>query len=169
MVGMEHTQGEWHWESLSATGPSFPFPYGTRALIEEIAHVQKMQRLFRAFSAGHIHRFNRPEIILFCIPFVYHDCFIETAEQRVILMDRVRLFNNVKWKEEALAEAHRSGNFDLWFKQFKYYAGEVFNTLIRTILELQDLTEKLKPETRELAAQCESFDELHRRMLNAGV
>ena len=172
MVGMEPMEPEWHWERISATGLTFPFLYGTRSLIEEIAVVQKMQRYCLSFALGHrLYAGSPHSIVIFTVPFGYEDCFIDSNEERVILLDRLRTYKNIKWKDESLTyacNANRSYN-DEKFKQFRYYAGEIFNTLVRNILELHALTETLKPETRVLAGQCTSFEELHRCMLNAGV
>jgi hypothetical protein len=55
------------------------------------------------------------------------------------------------------------------FFELKSHADDIFKKCMENLLLLQALTEELKPETRELAQHCTSFEQLDRCMLDAGA
>lgn len=167
---MSCTEQEWPVKVLSATGTPYPWPYGTRALISERELVQHMHNLSESFKYGYRLNHYVNDDRIFTVPLSFEDCFIDSHDQRVILMDRVRTFYNFNWKRDAVAQNKNVAKFaQEQILQFKRYADDIFKKLMENLMLLQALTEELKPETRAVTQQCTSFEQLHRCMLDAGV
>lgn len=165
---MSCTEQEWPVKVLSATGTPYPWPYGTRALISERELVQHMHNLSESFKYGYRLNHYVNDDRIFTVPLSFEDCFIDSHDQRVILMDRVRTFYNFNWKRDAVAHAVKTRHQNLLLS-FKQQADDIFKKLMENLMLLQALTEELNPQTRAVARQCTSFEQLHRCMLDAGV
>jgi len=175
---MSSTEPEWPVQTLSATGTPYPWPYGARMLISERELVAHMHNLSGTFKAGHILNQYVGDHRIFTVPFAFDDAFIDSSDQRVILMDRVRTFYNFNWKRDIMTyitcnNAKGCNTMDFGpgslFFTLKRHADDIFKKFMGNLLLLQALTEELKPETRAMAQHCTSFEQLDRCILDAGV
>jgi len=166
----------WTVQELSAEGPTYNWPYGTRALIAERKRVQEIECLRGAFVYGHFVNHTDPNIFKF--PMSYEEAFVGSDTERIALMDRLRTYYNFNWKRDATACAQpRPGcgmlglaglqQFEDKLRSMKREADQLFAKRIEDVLLLQGLTEELMPETRELIKRCTDFQQLLRCMLDA--
>ena len=137
----------WPAKLLSSEYPAYTWPYGARALLAEREKVQKVLGLSRQMN----------ETTLFHVPLTFHEGFVRNDTERITLTDRVRRYHNFNWKRDMSAN-------------YGDYGGAVdacYTRLIDALLEMQALTEELKPETLVLVSNCLGGDELQQAMLNA--
>jgi hypothetical protein len=142
--------------------PEYPWPYGARALIAEREKVAKVLELTMLMNHGWRYGGNFENI--FKVPLSFQEGFVRNDTERITLIDRVRMYHNFNWKRDVCAHAHPQVNSADGgiTKSEKHY-----NKLIDNLIEMQALTEELKPETLALVATCTSAHELHQAMLNA--
>jgi hypothetical protein len=94
---MSATDGAvWTVQELSAEGPGFTWPHGTRELIAERKRVQEMQVLQRQIAHGAF--YNRTDPGIFKCPLSYEEAFVGSDTARIGLMDRLRMHYNSEWK-----------------------------------------------------------------------
>ena len=154
------TSDDWPVKPMSTEYVQFPWPYGARELMTERAKVQKVlqfsgQMNYGWFPGGHYEP-------VFKFPMSFHEGFVRSDAQRITLMDRVRTHYNFNWKRDVSQSPHARTPSEGSTPYDRQYA-----KLIDILLELQALTEELKPETLALIASCTSAQELQQAMLNA--
>jgi len=142
--------------------PEYSWPYGARALIAEREKVAKVLQLTMQMNHGWHYGGNYEPI--FKVPLSFQEGFVRNDTERITLIDRVRTYHNFNWKRDVCTHAHPQVNSPDGgiTKSEKHYA-----TLINNLIELQALTEELKPETLALVASCTGTHELQQAMLNA--
>ena len=150
----------WTEQMLSVEGPTYNWPYGTRALIVERKRVQQIETLRNVFMHGLGGNDSNPNIFTF--PMSYEEAFVGSDTERIALMDRLRTYYNFNWKRDA-TNKNLQGQSSIG----KMVADDLFNKRIENVLLLQGLTEQLKPETLELVKRCTDFQQLLRCMLDA--
>jgi hypothetical protein len=101
-----------------------------------------------------------PQPVLFQVPLTFHEGFVRNDTERITLTDRVRRYHNFNWKRDMSANPNRRDGGVT--QSDRHYA-----MLIDALLELQALTEELKPETLVLVSNCAGGHELQQAMLNA--
>ena len=150
----------WPVKPMSCDYRVYVFPYGARALMAERGKVQKVLNLSAQmkngwFPGGHYEP-------VFKVPLGFHEGFVRNDSERMTLIDRVRTHYNFNWKRD-FSENPYIRQSDGGITQYdRHYA-----TLIDILIELQAITEELKPETLALIASCASANELQQAMLNA--
>jgi hypothetical protein len=102
------------------------------------------------------------ETTLFHVPLTFHEGFVRNDTERITLTDRVRTYHNFNWKRDMSAKPDMNHGECGVTQSDRHYA-----RLIDALLELQALTEELKPETLVLMSNCAGGHELHQAMLNA--
>lgn len=165
---MTATDGDvWTVQVLSAEGPVYNWPYGTRALIAERKRVLEIESLRHLFEYGKMVNPYTHDCI-FTFPMSFKDSYVHSDVERIALIHRMHTYYNFNWKCDATARA-RLGNGlnEELFRALKREADELLAKRIEDVLLLQGLTEELKPETLELANRCTSFQKLFRCMLDA--
>ena len=152
----------WPVKLMCSDYPGYRWPYGTRALIEERERVGKIIVLTMQMNHGWHYGGNYEPI--FKVPLSFQEGFVRNDTERITLIDRVRTYHNFNWKRDVCAHAHPQVNSadGGTTKSEKHYT-----TLIDNLLELQALTEELKPETLALVATCCTAHYLQQAMLNA--
>jgi len=156
---MSATDGAvWTVQELSAEGPGFTWPHGTRALIAERKRVQEMQVLQRQIAQGAF--YNRTDPGIFKCPLSYEEAFVGSDMARIGLMDRLRMHYNSDWKCDA-----KDVQREFFFR--KREADKLFEKRIEDLMLLQALTGELMPETLELVGRCTDFAQVMRCMLDA--
>jgi hypothetical protein len=151
----------WPVKSMSTDHRAFAWPYGARALMEERVNVQKVF----ALSGGMRNGFclgGTIDNVVFKVPLSFHEGFVRNDAQRITLIDRVRTHHNFNWKREVFARPYINSPDGGTTRAEKQYAA-----LIDMLIELQAVTEELRPETIALVASCASAHELQQTMLNA--
>jgi len=151
------TSDGWSVKRMCSEYPEYPWPYGARELIAERAMVDKVLD----FSAGMRYGWAYgPQPVLFKVPLTFQEGFVRNDAERITLIDRVRTYHNFNWKRDTnpMMNQMESG----MTPSDRHYA-----KLINNLLEMQALTEELKPETLVLVAACASPDQLQQAMLNA--
>jgi hypothetical protein len=141
--------------------PNYPWPYGARALIAEREKVEKVfvmrLQMINGWQYG-------PIGPIFMVPLTFKEAFVRNDTERITLTDRIRTYHNFNWKRDVSAckrpDVNR-GEAGLTASD-RHYA-----MLIDNLLEMQALTEELKPETLELVHACQNTYELQQAMLNA--
>lgn len=133
----------WPAKLLSSEYPAYTWPYGARALMAERAKVQSVITLSCQMN----------ESKFFQVPLTFHEGFVRNDNERITLTDRVRRYYNFNWKRDNQVRAGDA---------VRHYEG-----LIYSLLEMQALTEELKPETLVLVSNCAGGHELQQAMLNA--
>jgi hypothetical protein len=151
----------WPVKPMSTYYHEMPWPYGARELIAERAKVKKVldlsaQMNYGWFPGGHYES-------VFKVPLAFHEGFVHNDDQRIALMDRVRTHYNFNWKRDVSQNAHARVPGDGGTMSYDRH----YEKVIEIVLELQALSEQLKPETRCLIAACASAHELQQAMLNA--
>ena len=133
---------------MSSEYPAYTWPYGARALMAEREKVQKVLGLSGQMNGT----------TLFHVLLTFHEGFVRNDTERITLTDRVRKYHNFNWKRDM------SANYRDYVttQSDRHYA-----RLIDALLELQALTEELKPETLVLMSNCAGGHELQQAMLNA--
>ena len=152
---------DWPAKLMSSEYPAYTWPYGARALMAEREKVQKVLELSRQMNCGSA---IGPQTIIFQVPLNFHEGFVRNDTERITLTDRVRTYHNFNWKRDISAKQHmniRGAGYD-GTQSDGHYA-----RLIEVLLELQALTEELKPETLVLVSNCAGGHELQQAMLNA--
>jgi hypothetical protein len=154
------TSDGWPVKAMSTEYLQFPWPYGARELIAERAKVQKVLQLSAQMTHGWFPGGHYEPVFKF--PMSFQEGFVRCDAQRITLMDRVRTHYNFNWKRDVSQNAHARTPSEGSTPYDRQYA-----KLIEILLELQALTEELKPETMLLMEMCKSAHELQQTMLNA--
>lgn len=155
-----NTSDGWPVKRMSGDYPAFAFPYGARALMAERERVGKVLELTMLMNYGfHLGGNQEP---VFKVPLSFQEGFVRNDTERITLLDRVRTYHNFNWKQEVFARPSINSPDGGTTRTEKQYA-----KLINNLLELQALTEELKPETLALISSCASAHELQQAMLNA--
>lgn len=168
MVGMDDV---WTAQVLSGAAADYRWPHGPRALIGERKRVQEMQALCAVMAYGRFVDHDKPTIYKF--PVSFEEAFVGSDADRIMLTDDLRTHYNSNWKRDATARVSKiCGNVgnEYLLQQCRAVtreADELFDKHVERVLLLHSLTEELKPETRELAQRCKSFEDLLRCMLDA--
>ena len=155
------TSDGWPVKAMSTEYLQFPGPYGARELIAERAKVQKVLQLSAGMSNG-LCLGGTIDNVVFKVPLSFHEGFVRNDADRITLIDRVRAHHNFNWKREVFARPSINfpdGGTTLTEKRY--------DALIDVLIELQALTEELKPETLTLISGCANAHELRQAMLNA--
>ena len=152
----------WPVKLMSSQYPAYTWPYGARALIAEREKVQRVLELSVQISGGWAYG---PQPVLFQVPLSFHEGFVRNDTERITLTDRVRLYHNFNWKRDMSAKS-ANPNWN-WGERGVTQSDRHYARLIEALLELQALTEELKPETLVLVANCAGGHELQQAMLNA--
>jgi hypothetical protein len=100
--------------------------------------------------------------VVFQVPLSFHESFVRNDEERITLTDRIRKYHNFNWKRDATTKPGINQPDGGITPSDRRYA-----KLIDDLLEMQALTEELKPETLALVSSCASAHELQQAMLNA--
>ncbi len=154
------TSDGWPVKLMSSEYLQYPWPYGARALIAERVKVQKVLDLGAQTNHGfHLGGNAQP---VFKVPLSFQEGFVRNDAERITLIDRVRTHHNFNWKRDVFARPSINFPDGGTRPTEKQYA-----KLIDILLEMQALTEELKPETLSLVAVCASPDQLQQAMLNA--
>ena len=152
------TPNIWPVKLMCSDYPEYAWPYGARALIAERARVEKVLELSALMSYGWAYG---PQPVVFQVPISFHEGFVRNDTERMTLLDRVRTYHNFNWKRDT------SGTRINQPSEGSTPAERYYAKLIDNLIELQALTEELKPETLALVATCTSAHELKQAMLNA--
>lgn len=155
-----NTSDGWPVKPMSCDYLVYVFPYGARALQAERAKVQKVLQLSGQINYGWFPGGNEEPV--FKVPLTFHEGFVHSDAERIALTDRVRMHHNFNWKRDVFARPSINYSDAGVTRAEKHYA-----TLIDNLIELQALTEELRPETLALVASCASANELQQSMLNA--
>ena len=154
------TSDGWLVKGMCGEYLAYPFPYGARALMAERAKVQKVLELSAQMRNGWFP--GGVEQNVFKVPMSLHESFVRNDTERMTLTDRVRTQYNFNWKREVFHRPSINYSDAGVTRAQKHYAANIDN-----LIELQALTEELKPETLALVASCTSAHELQQAMLNA--
>ena len=153
----------WPVKLMCSDYPTYPWPYGARALIAEREKVEKVfvmrLQMINGWQYG-------PIGPIFMVPLTFKEAFVRNDTERITLTDRIRTYHNFNWKRDVSASKRQDvnrGEAGLTASD-RHYA-----MLIDNLLEMQALTEELKPETLELVHACQNTYELQQAMLNARV
>ena len=138
--------------------PEYSWPYGARALIAEREKVRKILEISHIMSYGWAYG---PQPVVFQVPLSFQEGFVRNDTERITLIDRVRTYHNFNWKRDTYGTRINE------FSEGSTPAERHYAKLINNLIELQALTEELKPETLALVASCTSGHELQQAMLNA--
>jgi hypothetical protein len=150
----------WPVKPMCSSYLAFAFPFGARALMAERANVQKVLDLGAQMNYGfHLGGSQQP---VFKVPLSFHEGFVRNDAQRIMIIDRVRTHHNFNWKRDVFARPSINSPDGGTTRTEKQCA-----KLIDDLLEMQALTEELKPETLALVSSCASAHELQQAMLNA--
>ena len=155
------TSDGWPVKAMSTEYLQFPWPYGARELIAERAKVQKVLQLSAQMNGGFCLG-GTIDNVVFKVPLNFHESFVRNDEERITLIDRVRTHHNFNWKREVFARPSINSPDGGTTLTEKRYAA-----LMDNLIEMQALTEELKPETLALISSCTSAHELQQTMLNA--
>ena len=151
------TPNIWPVKLMCSDYPEYAWPYGARALQAERARVEKVLNLSAGMRYGWAYG---PQPVVFQVPLSFHEGFVRNDTERITLTDRVHTYHNFNWKRDCKPGMNTMDGgmtqSDRWYTK-----------LIDNLLELQALTEELKPETLALVATCSSAHELQQAMLNA--
>jgi hypothetical protein len=150
----------WPAKLMSSEYPAYTWPYGARALMAEREKVQKVLGLIGQMNYGWTHGGSQP--VLFQVPLTFLEGFVRNDSERITLTDRVRRYHNFNWKRDMSAKPNMNHGECGVTQSDRHYA-----RLIDALLELQALTEELKPETLVLMSTCAGGHELQQAMLNA--
>ena len=151
----------WPVKPMSTDHRAFEWPYGARALITERAKVQKVLELGAQMNYGFCLG-GTIDNVVFKVPLSFHEGFVRNDTERITLIDRVRTHHNFNWKREVFARPSINSP-DGGTTRTEKQCVKLFND----VLEMQALTEELKPETLELISACGNSYELEQAMLNA--
>ena len=151
----------WPVKLMCSDYPEYAWPYGARALIAERARVEKVLNLSVGMSHG-LCLGGTIDNVVFKVPIGFHEGFVRNDTERITLTDRVRTYHNFNWHRDVRARPSINYSDGGTTLADKHYA-----KLIDNLLEMQALTEELKPETLALVATCTSAHELQQAMLNA--
>jgi hypothetical protein len=155
------TSDGWPAKRMSGDYLVYVFPYGARALMAERAKVQKVLDLGAGMSNGFCLG-GTIDNVVFKLPLSWQEGFVRNDAERITLIDRLRTHHNFNWKRDVFARPHINYSDAGVLRTEKHYA-----TLINNLIEMQALTEELKPETLALIASCPSAYEMQQAMLNA--
>ena len=152
----------WPVKLMCSDYPTYPWPYGARALIAEREKVEKVFVMRAQMINGW--RFHWDCEPLFTVPLTLKEAFVRNDTERITLTDRIRTYHNFNWKRDVSASKRPNVNRGEcgFTASDRHYA-----MLIDNLLEMQALTEELKPETLELVHACQNTYELQQAMLNA--
>jgi hypothetical protein len=142
--------------------PKYPWSYDARALIVDREKVEKLFVMRAQMINGW--RFHWDCESLFTVPLTFKEAFVSNDTERITLTERIRTYHNFNWKRE-VSQSKRPdvnrGEYGVTASD-RHYA-----MLIDNLLEMQTLTEELKPETIELVHVCQNTYDLLQAMLNA--
>lgn len=150
----------WPVKRMSGDYLAFAFPYGARALMAERGKVQKVFNLSAQMKNGWFPGGNHEPV--FKVPLGFHEGFVRNDTERITLTNRVRTHYNFNWKRDFSENPYIRQSVDGITQYDRHYAA-----LIDILIELQAITEELKPETLALIASCASANELQQAILNA--
>ena len=153
----------WPVKLMSSDYPAYKWPYGARALIAEREKVEKVLDLGAQMNYGFCLG-GTIDNVVFKVPLSFKENFVRNDTERITLIDRVRTYHNFNWKRDVSARSNINCPDRGITPSEKQYA-----TRIDNLLEMQALTEELKPETLELVHACNNPYELQQAMLNARV
>jgi hypothetical protein len=158
----------------------FAWPHTARRLIAERKCVLEILQL-RATIENVSMAQSQPN---FGVPISFHESFVCSDDERVMLMFRVRKHYDTYWQPSIVAthlnafpqsnpghlqnEAAIKSAVSRWSDNVasQYGLATIFMTRhIETLLHMQALCEELAPETRELVSRCSSYEQLDRSML----
>jgi hypothetical protein len=149
----------WPAKIMSSEYPAYTWPYGARSLMAEREKVQKVLGLSGQMNYGLAYG---PETVLLQVPLSFREGFVRNDTERITLTDRVRTYHNFNWKRDMSAKPNLNRRDGGGTPSDRHYA-----RLIDSLLEMQALTEELKPETLVLVSTCAGGHELQQAMLNA--
>ena len=131
---------------------TFVWPYGTGELIDELKRVREILTLSDKIEAA------RP----IEIEIAFEECFIDSHEMLMMLMDRL----TDAWNSRALFDILNitDNSFDGVSVAYKT-ANLLFQTTTDKFLRMRHLYEQLKPETRSLIKKCSGPTQLERSMI----
>ena len=134
----------------------FVWPYGTGELIGELKRVREILDVADKMQPNDL----RP--IPLEIEMAFQECFIDSHEMLMMLMDRLTdcwnsralfdIINNIDSSVEGVAVAYKTANL-------------LFQTTSDKFLLMRHLYEELKPETQSLIKQCSGPVQLERSMI----
>ena len=135
---------------------TFVWPYGTGELIEELKRVREILDVADKMQPSDV----RP--IPIEIEMAFQECFIDSHEMLMMLMDRLTdcwnsralfdVMNNLDSSVDCVAMAYKTANL-------------LFQTTSDKFLYMRHLYEQLKPETQSLIKQCSGPVQLERSMI----
>jgi hypothetical protein len=152
----------WSVKLMCSEYPEYPWPYGARALIAEREKVEKVFVMRLQMINGWRYGGNYANI--FMVPLTFEEAFVRNDTERITLTDRIRTYHNFNWKRDVNGNPNMNPMDGGLNASDRHYA-----MLIDNLLEMQALTEELKPETLELVHACQNTYELQQAMLNARV
>lgn len=155
---------DWPTKLMSSEYPAYAWPYGARALMAEREKVQKVLELSRQMNGGWAYGGFGPQHTFFQVPLSFREGFVRNDTERITLTNRVRRYHNFNWKRDMSANPNMNNGDQGSTQSDRHYA-----RLIDTLLELQALTEELKPETLVLVSNCVGEHELQQAMLNGSA
>ena len=156
-----NTSDGWPVKPMSTEYLQFAWPYGARALMAERAKVQKVLDLSAGMSNGFCLG-GTIDNVVFKGPLIWQEGFVRNDVERITLIDRVRTHHNFNWKREVFARPSINSPDGGTTR-----AEKQCTKLIDDLLEMQAVTEELKPETLALVAACANTHVLKQAMLNA--
>ena len=151
----------WPVKVVSSEYRAYAWPYGARELMVERERLGLVLRLSAQMNYG-ICLGGTIDNVIFKVPLSFQEGFVRNDTERLTLIDRVRTYHKFNWHREVCARPSINSPDGGTTRTEKHYA-----TLINNLLEMQALTEELKPETLALIATCPSAYELQQAMLNA--
>jgi hypothetical protein len=120
----------------------------------ERAKVQKVLQLGAMMNYGYCLG-GTIDNVVFKVPLSWQEGFVRNDAERITLIDRVCTHHNFNWKREVFARQSINSPDGGTTRTEKQFA-----KLIDDLLEMQALTEELKPETLVLISICDSAHEL---------
>jgi len=150
---------DWPTKLMSSEYPAYTWPYGARALMAEREKVQKVLGLIGQMNIGW---YNGSQPVLFQVPLSFREGFVRNDTERITLTNRVRRYHNFNWKRDMSAKPNRNQGDAGVTQSDRHYA-------MLIDVEMQALTEELKPETLVLMSNCAGEHELQQAMLNGSA
>jgi hypothetical protein len=159
----------------------FAWPFTARDLIAERKRVCEILALRATVENVRIGDSNA---FILGVPVSFHEAFVCSHGQRLMLTKRVHKHYDTYWKPAIVSmylesfpdtAPKRFGNeaalekaMSNWSAGVASYYGmgaSLMTRHIEALLQMQALSEELTPETRELVTRCSSFEQLDRSML----
>ena len=137
------------------TLPTFVWPHGTGELIDELKRVREILTISDKIRPSE-------SMVQLEIDMAFEECFIDSHEMLIMLMDRLIDYWNSNTLQDMLHLPDNS--FDSVSTSYKQ-ANSIFNTTSDSLLRMRHLYEQLKPETRSLIKKCSGPVQLERSMI----